>query len=90
MTRAELIEHIALRADISKASAARTLDAMVEGITQTLRAGDCVTLTGLGTFIASERAARVGRNPRTGEAISIRAARVPKFRPGKSLKDALN
>jgi DNA-binding protein HU-beta len=90
MNRAELIEHIAHQADISKSSAARTLDAMIDGITQSLKAGDAVTLKGLGTFMASERAARIGRNPRTGEAVSIKAGRVPKFRAGKTLKDALD
>jgi len=90
MNRTELIDHIARQADISKASAERTLNAMIGGITQTLKSGEAVTLTGLGTFTVSVRAAHFGRNPRTGEAVSVKAVRVTKFRSGKALKDALN
>jgi DNA-binding protein HU-beta len=90
VNKTELIEHIAVHADISKAAAARALESAIEAIKTTLIAGDTVSLVGFGTFTAEKRAARVGRNPRTGVAIKIEAAHVPKFRPGKALKDALN
>jgi DNA-binding protein HU-beta len=90
MNKTELIEHIATNADISKAAAGRSLDAMITAIKATLKKGNSVTLVGFGTFAVSQRAARTGRNPRTGEAIKIKKAKVPKFRPGKALKDALN
>lgn len=90
LNKSELIEHIAESADISKASAGRALDAAIEAITTALKAGEEVTLVGFGSFHVSERAARTGRNPRTGDAIDIEAAKVPKFRPGKALKDAIN
>ena len=75
---------------MSKASAARALDAFVSGITETLKQGSEVSLVGFGTFAVGDREARTGRNPRTGEALEIKAAKIPKFRPGKGLKDALN
>lgn len=90
MNKTELIDHIARQADISKAAAGRALDAVVSGIRTSLKKGNSVTLVGFGTFAVSKRAARTGRNPRTGDAIKIKAARVPKFRPGKGLKDSLN
>ena len=90
MNKTELIAHIAENADISKAAAARALDATVDAIKKTLRKGDTVSLVGFGTFAVTTRAARTGRNPRTGEAIRIKKAKVPKFRPGKALKDAVN
>ena len=90
MNKTELIDHIARQADISKAAAGRALDAIVAGIRTSLKKGNSVTLVGFGTFTVSKRAARTGRNPRTGDAIKIKAARVPKFRPGKGLKDSLN
>ena len=90
MNKTELIEHIARHADISKAAAARALDATIGAVTTTLRQGDSVSLVGFGTFAVGKRAARAGRKPRTGAAIKIKAAKVPKFRPGKALKDALN
>lgn len=90
MNKTELIEHIATNADISKAAAARALDATIEAVKLTLSNGADVSLVGFGTFTVGKRAARVGRNPRTGVAIKIDAAKVPKFRPGKALKDALN
>lgn len=90
MNKSELIEAIATSADISKAAAGRALDGAMEAIKKSLKKGDMVTLVGFGTFYADKRAARGGRNPRTGEAIKIKAAKVPKFRPGKALKDALN
>lgn len=90
MNKTELIEHIAKQADISKAAATRALDAMIGAITVTLKNGHPVSLVGFGTFAVGTRAARVGRNPQSGEEIDIKAANVPKFRPGKALKDALN
>jgi DNA-binding protein HU-beta len=85
-----MIEHIAQAAEISKSAAERAVDAMVGAIKSSLRKGDMVTLVGFGSFYVSERAARTGRNPRTGEELKIGAARVPKFRSGKALKDAIN
>ena len=90
MNKTELIEHIATNADISKAAAARALDATIDAVKLTLSNGSDVSLVGFGTFTVGKGAARVGRNPRTGVAIKIDAAKVPKFRPGKALKDALN
>ena len=90
MNKTDLIESIATSAEISKAAAARALDATVESIKSALKAGDSVSLIGFGTFAVGERAARTGRNPRTGKALNIKAAKVPKFRPGKALKDAVN
>ena len=90
MNKSELIDHIAQQADISKAAASRALEAAIDAITDTLKKGDSVSLVGFGTFVATEREARTGRNPRTGVAIKIVKAKVPKFRPGKALKDALN
>ena len=90
MNKLEMIEHIAVSADISKAAAERALDAAIDGITKSLGKGDMVTLVGFGTFYVGDRAARSGRNPRTGGEIKIAAAKVPKFRAGKALKDALN
>jgi DNA-binding protein HU-beta len=90
VNKSELIEHIAKDADISKAAAARALESTIAAVTSTLKKGDSVSLVGFGTFAVGKRAARTGRNPRTGAAIKIKAAKVPKFRPGKALKDALN
>ncbi len=90
MNKSDLIEHIAKSAELSKAGAARALDAMIAAVKATLKKNGTVTLVGLGTFSVGKRAARVGRNPRTGDAIKIKAAKVPKFRPGKALKDAIN
>ncbi|MDO9316262.1 MAG: HU family DNA-binding protein [Burkholderiaceae bacterium] len=89
MNKSELIEHIAKQADISKAAAGRALEALIGGVKSTLKKNNSVTLVGFGTFSVTKRAARAGRNPRTGAAIKIKAAKVPKFRPGKALKDAL-
>jgi DNA-binding protein HU-beta len=89
VNKSELIEHIAKQADISKAAATRALEAMIGGVKTTLKRGGSVSLVGFGTFTVTKRAARAGRNPRTGAAIKIKAAKVPKFRPGKGLKDAL-
>jgi DNA-binding protein HU-beta len=90
VNKTELIEHIAKSADISKAAATRSLDATIGAIKVTLKKNGTVTLVGFGTFSVGKRAARVGRNPRTGEAIKIKSAKVPKFKPGKGLKDAVN
>ena len=90
MNKSELIDHIAQQADISKAAASRALEAAIDAITEALKNGDSVSLVGFGTFVATEREARTGRNPRTGVAIKIAKAKVPKVRPGKALKDALN
>jgi DNA-binding protein HU-beta len=89
VNKSELIEHIARQADISKAAASRSLEAVIDAVTSTLKKGESVTITGFGTFTAPKRLARTGRNPRTGAAIKIKAAKVPKFRPGKGLKDAI-
>ncbi len=90
MNKTELIEHIAKHADISKAAAGRALESMIGAVKTTLKKGGSVSLVGFGTFAVTKRAGRTGRNPRTGEAIKIKSAKVPKFRPGKALKDALN
>jgi DNA-binding protein HU-beta len=90
MNKTELIDQIATSAEISKAAAARALDATVDAIKAALKAGDSVSLIGFGTFSVGERAARTGRNPRTGETLKIKAAKVPKFSAGKGLKDAVN
>ena len=90
MNKSELIEAMAKDADISKAAAGRALDAAVSAVQQALKKGQMVTLVGFGTFYVGKRAARNGRNPQTGATIKIKAAKVPKFRAGKSLKDALN
>src|SRR5690606_5267157 len=90
MNKTELIEHISAKADLSKADASRALEAFIDAVKISLKNKETVTLVGFGTFAVSERAARSGRNPRTGETINIDEARVPKFRPGKALKDAVN
>lgn len=90
MNKSELIDAIAASADLSKASAGRALDAMVDAITGALKDGDSVALVGFGTFAVKDRAARTGRNPQTGETIEIKAAKVPGFKAGKALKDAVN
>ena len=90
MNKSELIDQIAKQADISKAAAGRALDATIAGIQGALKKGGTVTLVGFGSFYVGKRAARSGRNPRTGATIKIKSARVPKFRAGKALKDALN
>ncbi len=89
MNKSELIDAIANSADISKAAAGRALDAAMESVKKALKKGDMVTLVGFGTFYIGKRAARSGRNPRTGATIKIKAAKQPKFRAGKSLKDAV-
>ena len=90
MNKADLIDAVAEDSDLTKASAARALDSAIENITNALKGGSSVTLVGFGTFTVRQREARMGRNPRTGEAIQIKASRVPGFKAGKALKDALN
>jgi DNA-binding protein HU-beta len=90
MNKAELIDTVAEAADLSKASAARAVDAVTDAISDALKKDDQVTIVGFGTFSVRKRAARSGRNPRTGETINIKASNVPGFKPGKALKDAVN
>ena len=85
-----MIEQIAQAAEVSKSAAERAIDALVGAVKTSLKKGDEVTLVGFGTFYVGTRKARAGRNPKTGEAISIPASKVPKFRAGKALKDAIN
>lgn len=90
MNKADLIEAVADSADLSKADATRAVDAVLDGITGALKQGNSVSLVGFGTFSVKHRAARTGRNPRTGETIQISASNVPGFKAGKGLKDAVN
>lgn len=90
MNKSEFVEAVAQSADLPKASAAKAVEAMVDVIGDTLRKGDQVTLVGFGTFLTRQREARQGRNPRTGQTIEIKASRVPSFKAGKGLKDAVN
>lgn len=84
-----MIEHIAKQADLSKAAAQRALEAMLGGIKTTLKKNGTVSLLGFGSFSVSKRAARTGRNPRTGDPIKIKSSKTPKFKPGKALKDSI-
>ncbi|ADL55640.1 HU family DNA-binding protein [Gallionella capsiferriformans] len=90
MNKSDLVDAIATSADISKAAAGRALDGALNAIKTALKNGEEVSLVGFGAFTVGERAGRVGRNPQTGAAITIKAAKVPKFRAGKGLKDAVN
>ncbi|MCR3755690.1 MAG: DNA-binding protein HU-beta [Sodalis sp. Psp] len=90
VNKSQLINKIAVSADISKAAAGRALDAIIDSVTESLQQGNDVALVGFGTFTVRERSARIGRNPQTGEEITIAAAKVPGFRAGKGLKDAVN
>ncbi len=89
MNKAELIDHIAESAGITKAQAGAAMDAFTSGVVSALQGGDSVTLVGFGTFSVSDRAARNGRNPQTGETIKIKARRVPKFKAGKGFSDGM-
>jgi DNA-binding protein HU-beta len=89
MNKAELIDAIAGKAGLTKATAAKALNAYHEVVKAAIKDGDSVGVVGFGTFSATERKARTGRNPRTGAVLKIKAAKVPKFRPGKGLRDAL-
>jgi DNA-binding protein HU-beta len=90
MNKAELVDAVAGAANLSKADAGRAVDAVVESITKALKRGEQVSVVGFGTFAVKHRASRSGRNPRTGETISIAASNVPGFKAGKGLKDAVN
>jgi len=90
VNKSELIDAIAKHADISKAAAGRALDATVNSIKGSLKKGEIVTLVGFGSFFVGKRSARQGRNPQTGAPIRIKAAKVPKFRAGKALKDSVD
>ena len=90
MNKSEVVDAIVDKADISKAAAGRALDAALGTIRASLEEGESVSLVGFGTFLVRNRPARTGRNPRTGEDVHIAAARVPAFKPGKALKEALN
>jgi DNA-binding protein HU-beta len=90
MNKSELIAAVAEHANLSKADAGRVLDALTQTIESALKSGDTVTLVGFGTFSVKERSARIGRNPQTGQKISIAASKSPAFKPGKALKDAVN
>lgn len=90
MNKSELIDNIAASAGLSKADAGRALDSLVKSVTSALKKGDTVSLVGFGTFSVRARAARTGRNPRTGETIKIKASKNPAFKAGKALKDAVN
>lgn len=90
LNKSQLIEKIASGADISKASAGRALDSFIDAVSGALQEDDQVALVGFGTFSVRERAARTGRNPQSGETIEIAAAKIPAFKPGKALKEAVN
>jgi DNA-binding protein HU-beta len=89
MTKAELIEKMAKDADVSKAVAEKALNSFIDGVKKSLKKGNKVTLVGFGTFSVSNRKARKGRNPRTGEVIKIKASKAPKFTSGKAFKEAI-
>ncbi|CAN7396735.1 HU family DNA-binding protein [Pseudoxanthomonas sp. LjRoot143] len=90
MNKTELIDAVADEAEVSKAEAGRAVDAVISSITKALKKGDSVTLVGFGTFQVRKRAARTGRNPKTGDTIKIKASKNPAFKAGKALKDAVN
>ena len=90
MTKADLVNSIAEKAGLSKADAEKALKAFTDAVTDALKAGEKVSLVGFGTFSVGERAARQGQNPQTGAKINIAAAKVPKFKAGKALKDSIN
>lgn len=90
MNKAEFVAAVADTAELSKTDAANAVDAVVEVVKKALKKGDTITLVGFGTFQVRKRAARTGRNPRTGENIKIKASKVPGFKAGKALKDAVN
>ncbi|MDG1580838.1 HU family DNA-binding protein [Pseudomonas sp. GOM6] len=89
MNKTELVQAVAAAADMTQADAGKAVNAIIETISETLKAGDDVTLVGFGTFTVKERAARTGRNPATGKPITIASAKVPGFKAGKGLKDAV-
>ena len=89
MTKADLVAKMAAASGLSKAAAGKALDGCLNGIRASLRRGEAVTLVGFGTFIVTRRRARKGRNPRTGQLVTIAASRVPRFRPSSALKNAI-
>jgi DNA-binding protein HU-beta len=90
MNKADLIQAVADAAELSKADATRALDAVIDSITDALKNDDTVSLVGFGTFVVKTRGERQGRNPQTGDTITIKASKIPSFKPGKGLKDAVN
>lgn len=90
MNKGELIEAVAAAADLTKADATKAVEAFLDTVTRALKTGDQVALVGFGSFSVKSRAARLGRNPKTGATIQIPASRVPGFKAGKALKDAVN
>lgn len=90
MNKAEFVGDIAESAEMTKADAERAVEALFKVVKKALKAGDSISLVGFGTFSVRKRAARTGRNPRTGEEIKIKASKVPAFKAGKALKDAIN
>jgi len=90
MNKSELIDAVAETSGLSKADSTRAFDAVIEVITNAMKGGDQVSIVGFGSFLVRERSARVGRNPQTGAEIQIKAAKVPAFKPGKALKEAVN
>ena len=90
MNKNDVIDAVSERTGLAKSDAARAVEAVLATVTEALQKGDTVALSGFGSFLAKARAARTGRNPRTGEPIAIPASRVPSFKAGKALKDAVN
>ena len=90
MNKTEFVDAVAERADVQKSDAAKIVDALVDVVGDQLKKGEQITLVGFGTFLVSKREARKGRNPRTGEEIDIAASNVPRFKPGKALKETIN
>ncbi len=90
MNKSEFVSAVADAAELTKTDAANAVDAIIEVIKKTLKTGDTISLVGFGTFEVRKRAARTGRNPRTGDTIKIKASNVPSFKAGKALKDAVN
>ncbi len=90
LSKADLVDAVAHASELSKAAANKAVEALLEAITAALQRGDEVALVGFGTFSVRERAARTGRNPQTGDPIDIKATKIPAFKPGKALRDAVN
>ena len=90
MNKAEFVEAVAAKADMSKTEAASAVDAVLDSVADALKSGEQVTLVGFGTFLVRKREARTGRNPRTGEPLEIKASNVPSFKAGKALKETVN
>jgi DNA-binding protein HU-beta len=90
MNKADFIGAVAAESELSKADAGRAVDAIIDVVKKALKKGDTISLVGFGTFTVRKRAARTGRNPRSGETIKIKASKNPTFKAGKALKDAVN